>query len=439
MTKSARQQGSVLVLTLWLAAGLAAGALLAGHVAVMRYRRDAYQYATVCADHASDAGLHYVEQILNTLYEKGEMPDTDSYTAEDIAVGNCRLWLLGRSADSDAEEPAFALQDEAARVNLNTATVEMLEALPGMTPELAAAIVDWRDEDDEISADGAESETYLGREPPSMAKNAPFESVDEVRMLNAADVLLLSGRDRNRNTLIESWEKEITQGTQERFQEVPDVGLLDLATVYSREPSTTAEGGERTNLNGDEGAVRRVLQELFGQRAVEMARAGLTPDPASVLEFCVRAKLDRSEAEKAFDRFAVGTGQSAIRGRINVTNAPADVLACIPGVGEDGADRLVSYREQHSDELTTPLWIRDALGDDAAIAAGPYVSSRTYQVAADVVVVGPCGQAFRRTRFVFDLTSGSPVLVSRRDLTHLGWPLGAELHASLISQKRAPL
>jgi DNA uptake protein ComE-like DNA-binding protein len=440
MTAPSAQRGSVLVLTLWLAAGLSVGALLAGHVAVLRYRGHAYQGAVVRAEHATDAGMCYVEQLLTALVEAGQMPDPEDYAAADLWIGECRLWLLGRSADKDASEPVFALQDEAGKLNLNTATREMLEALPGMTPELAAAIIDWRDPDDEISADGAESETYLARDPPSMAKNAPFESVDEVRLLNGADARLLTGRDRNRNTLVEPWEEELAQSTQERFQEVPDLGLLDLFTVHSREPDTSATGQARTDLNGDARAVRQVLQELFGERGEAMAAAaGLgSARLGSVLEFCVRARATDTEATGLFDRFTVSTAQGAVVGRVNINTASVAVLACLPGVGEDGAERLSAYREQNTATLTTPIWLARALGDEAAIAAGPYVTSRTYQVAADLVAVAPFGHAFRRTRTVFDLTTGKPVVVSRRDLTHLGWPLGAGLHASLVTSGGAP-
>jgi len=65
----------------------------------------------------------------------------------------------------NAERPSFELVDEASKLNLNTATVEMLQLLPGMTPELAAAIVDWRDSDSDVTTGGAEDEVYLRLNP----------------------------------------------------------------------------------------------------------------------------------------------------------------------------------------------------------------------------------------------------------------------------------
>jgi type II secretory pathway component PulK len=437
------QRGSVLVLTLWLAAGLAAAALVAGHVAVLRYRCEGNRYAARCAEHAIDGARCYVAQLLTTLGSAGELPDVADYTAADIRIGECRVWLLGRSADADAAEPVFALQDEGGRLNLNlgassaqvgaAACRTMLEALPGMTPELAGAIIDWRDTDDDLSSEGAESETYLARDPPSSAKNSPFETVDELRLLNGAEAYLIDGLDRNRNTLLENWEKQLAAQQQERFRDIPDYGFADLLTVYSREPGATASATTRLNLKGDAQTLRRALTQLYGaQRAASLASAAGRAQ--SVLHFCILAGLKDDEAATAFERFTVSDPAQAIVGRVNINTASAAVLACLPGVGTDNAARLVAYREQNPAGLGTPFWLVSALGADAALAvasAGDLVTTKSYQVTADVVAVGPACRAFRRVRFVFDLTTGEPVVVSRRDVTHLGWPLGEALHREL--------
>jgi DNA uptake protein ComE-like DNA-binding protein len=425
------QRGSVLVLTLWLAAGLAAGALLAGHAVVLRYRREGNRRAALYAEHATDAGRCYVAQVLTTLASAGALPDVTTYTAADIAVGECRLWLLGRSTDATAETPEFALQDEAGRLSLNEpTTLAMLEALPGMTAELAAAIVDWRDANDDLSSDGAEAETYLARDPPSLAKNAPFETVDELRLLNGAEAYLLAGIDRNRNGILEPWERQFAEPRQARFRDRPDYGCLDLLTVHSREPNTTAAGQPRANL--------KTMTPLQLSQAIRPgqppADSGIDPRSlGSVLDLCLRVKISEEVATQIFERFTV-SDQSVLIGRVNINTAPAAVLASLPGVGVDNAAQLVAYREQNPTRLQTPLWLAAALGDEIAkaVAAGDYVTTKSYQVAADIVAVGPGGRAFRRTRFVFDLTTGTPLVVSRRDLTHLGWPLGEALRHELV-------
>ncbi|MBN2449085.1 MAG: general secretion pathway protein GspK [Lentisphaeria bacterium] len=434
MSAFRRQRGSVLVLTLWLAAGLCAAALMAGHTAVLRHRRDAHLQASLEADHAVEGMLRYLLEVLGDVEEEGTLPDRESYEAEDVAIGNCRVWLLGRGADVSASAPTYALEDECSRLNLNRAEPEMLEALPGMTAEFAAAIGDWIDEDADISAGGAESETYLALDPPYVAKDANVETVDEIRLVNGVEALILTGRDRNRNTIVEPWERDFAEEYKERFQDVADLGVLAFLTVHSREPNLAADGSERVDLNGNPQQVRQTLVQLFGSRGTVMAAdAGVGSTRfRSVLEFCLRAGVREGEADQAFDRLTVDSG-SRIVGRVNVNTAPVDVLACLPGVGSDVAESLVAYRGEGDETPSNPMWLAGAVGEDVAVAMGPYVTARSYQVAADIVAVHAGGHAFRRIRFVIDTTTGSPVVVSRRDLTNLGWPLGEELYRELVA------
>jgi hypothetical protein len=56
-----------------------------------------------------------------------------------------------------------------------------------------------------------------------------------------------------------------------------------------------------------------------------------------------------------------------------------------------------------------------------AAAAG--VTGRGWQYTADIVAVSGDGRAFRRVRYIIDISGGSPRVVHRLDLTHCGWPL----------------
>jgi hypothetical protein len=66
--------------------------------------------------------------------------------------------------------------------------------------------------------------------------------------------------------------------------------------------------------------------------------------------------------------------------------------------------------------------------------AGPYVTPYSFQFAADIVAVGHHNRGFRRVRFIFDCSSGTPLIVFRQDLTYLGWPLGVKVHDQLFAQ-----
>ena len=55
---------------------------------------------------------------------------------------------------------------------------------------------------------------------------------------------------------------------------------------------------------------------------------------------------------------------------------------------------------------------------------GPYITCHSYQFTADIAAVGSFGRGYRRVKFVFDTSEGTPKIIYRQDLTHLGWALG---------------
>ena len=60
----------------------------------------------------------------------------------------------------------------------------------------------WRDGDSEVTGGGAEDETYSRRTPSHRCKNAPFESVEELRWVSGMTTEILYGEDANRNGLL---------------------------------------------------------------------------------------------------------------------------------------------------------------------------------------------------------------------------------------------
>ena len=78
----------------------------------------------------------------------------------------------------------FGLEDESSRLNLNMLIEAdkvlpgsgrtLLMGLPGMTEEIADAILDYMDEDDEVREFGAEINEYTGLDPPYEPKNGPL-------------------------------------------------------------------------------------------------------------------------------------------------------------------------------------------------------------------------------------------------------------------------
>ena len=87
--------------------------------------------------------------------------------------------------------PRYGWDDESARLGLNTASAEVLQRLfqlaAGVKPEdaeaIAAAVIDWRDEDDKESPKGAENFYYHSLKHGYDCKNGPFEHPEELLLV----------------------------------------------------------------------------------------------------------------------------------------------------------------------------------------------------------------------------------------------------------------
>ncbi len=89
------------------------------------------------------------------------------------------------------------------------------------------------------------------------------------------------------------------------------------------------------------------------------------------------------------------------------------------------------------DNLTSVAWVADALGQNspdalAAVQAGDFLTTQSYQFTADVAALGPFGRGYKRIKFVFDTSTGTPQVIYRQDLTNLGWALGKEIRQNYV-------
>ena len=428
-----RQRGSVLIIVMWVAFGLVSVALYFAHSMSFELRASDNRTASLEAEQAIEGATRYVNYVLTNLGTNGAVPDPLLYQREAVPVGQARFWLIGRDyQQQNPNEPFFSLVDEASKLNLNTATIEMLEALPRMTPELAAAIIDWRDADSNVTQGGAESPTYNRLQPAYNCKNAPFETVDELRLVYGATLDILYGEDANLNGLLDPNENDGPQTLPDDNRDGRlDHGIFEYLTVYSRQPNAA-----RTNVAVAQ-QLRSLLQQTFSAARASQIQAQLGGGGPgggtirSVLEFYVKSGMTADEFSQISTLITATNGQS-IQGLVNVNTATAEVLACIPGIGTDKAQSLVAYRQSNPDKLNSIAWVKDALDRSSAIQAGPYLTGESYQFTADIAAVGHFGRGYSRIRFVFDTSEGTPKIRYRQDLTRLGWALGNTTRKKLL-------
>jgi hypothetical protein len=164
---------------------------------------------------------------------------------------------------------------------------------------------------------------------------------------------------------------------------------------------------------------------------------GMTP-----LGFYVKSQMTSAEFAQIATNLTTTTN-SFIEGRVNINTASLAVLTCLTGGDSSSAQQLVNYRLSNAGNLATIAWVVDALGtstSDAitALAASDSITTQTYQYTADVAAVGPNGRGYRRVKFIFDTSTGTPEIVYRQDLSHLGWALGAETRQRYVLAQVKP-
>jgi DNA uptake protein ComE-like DNA-binding protein/competence protein ComGC len=125
-------------------------------------------------------------------------------------------------------------------------------------------------------------------------------------------------------------------------------------------------------------------------------------------------------------------------GLINVNTAPVQVLMCVPGMTLTNAQQLVSYRSSQSTPTTGTSWLTTAIGRGPAAAMTAYITGVSYQYSADIVAVSNDGRSFKRVRIVVDARAQPAAIVYRKDLSNLGWPLPAEVRASMQAGQGVP-
>jgi len=433
------QSGSVLVIVLWVCIGLVSIALYFANGMTYELRAADNRVSGVQADQAIEGAARYVALALQTYATNGAVPDHTQFSCEAVPVGDAKFWLIGRDpAGGDATEPYFGLVDEGGKLNLNDASTNALEYLPNMPSDFADAIKDWRGTNGVVSLDY----TSLGYEP----KYAPFETVDELRLVYGATVDLLAGEDVNRNGVLDKSEKDLNgNGTL-------DPGLFDYVTVYTREPNFHSDGSSLTNVNSESDSTIRTLLQNAGVstsyvQQLTATNTGARPY-AGIFSFALHCKnigMSSDDFSRIVNDVTTSTNTYFFN-RVNVNTACADVLTAVfmgananmdESTAESAAQTLVTYRQQNPNNLGSVAWVIDALGNNnpvvTALAQGDWVTTHSYQFAADIAAVGPFGRGYRRVKFIFDVSDGTSKILYRQDLSRLGWALGEKARETLVA------
>jgi DNA uptake protein ComE-like DNA-binding protein len=355
----------------------------------------------------------------------------------------------------------FGMRDESSRLNLNTASLEMLQNLSLLTSEQAAAIVDWRDTDNTTTPGGAENDYYNELEDPYDCANAPLQSVAEVLRVKGISPTLLYGEDANRDGVLQTAEDDGDENDPpDNGDGELDRGILPYVTTSSYSTNLNAAGEKRLNLNTAsnrevrsrlEGRVskenlRKIVQyrkkkkfesiaQLLTGEGVEktveeksgeedrdedeeLDKAGSDGEAASA----VLSESTQEGALVSFDEFKAIvddltiTEDEKLPGLINVNTAPREVLVCLPGMTNQLADRIVERRSSDLGSFTTVADLGTVEGVDAEKFGSllPYITVRS--TVFEVLAVGylPERKAYSSIESKIDLGGEGAKLVYYR-------------------------
>ena len=440
---------------LWIVFGLIAVTLYFAHSMTFELRASDNRVAGMEAEQAIEGARRYFTCVLSNVTEVGVLPDPQTYQNEAVPVGNAHFWVIGRG-DEQANEPTqmhFGLTDEASKININIASSNLLINLPRMTPDIVANILTWRSTNTTTTSTGAESDTYERMTQPYTAKNAPFETVDELRLISEMDETTLYGEDANLNGVLDPNENDGDAAPpSDNMDGKLDPGLLEYCTVYTIEPTnfvSTNSSGVVTNMarinvanlatpgSADSTALRNLLTQDFGSSVAGqvIGRVG-GQTMTSPLAFYYASQLTTAQ----FSQIEPALRGTNITGLINVNTASLAVLSCLWTNGQ--ASQVFAYRQSNTNMAATQgqtsVWITQVLSQSDVLSVAPYLTGFGYQFTADIAALGHDGRGYRRTRFIYDTSQGTPIILHRQDLSHLGWALGKAVRDKYLLAKSTP-
>jgi len=297
----------------------------------------------------------------------GELYDAAS-EFRDVPLGRGEFRVFRRGRADENGGVIFGVSDEESRLNVNTAALEELQKIEGMTPDVAAAIIDWRDEDNEVTPSGAEADYYLSLRPPYQPRNGPIQTIRELLLVRGITPALLLGRDLHYNGLLDSADQESRLTVTDPL----DLGWAGILTAHSSVNNLNASGDERVNVqSASESDLARVkgLTPEIAKAIVASRGQNRLQTVADLLDVTAPAPGGDSLGINPPNRPA-GQGGGAnpsgpkvinpsllmeiaddlttqsgdLQGVVNINTASLEVLLCLPGMSREIAQAIIASR-----------------------------------------------------------------------------------------------
>ncbi len=280
-----RNKASILIVALWSLCSLSVFAVILSYGIRQKInlvkRLDERAKLRLIADAGLKASLSKLKAETVKSYDSLQddwSNDISAFKNINIDAGKYNICYNNKNSDSGITETRWGIVDEERKININTASLSVLERLfhaalnfdEVQAQELAAAIVDWRDTDSELSIPigSAEDSYYSGLGYAYEAKDDKFEVLEEV--------ILVKGM------------------TMDIFQEIKD-----YFTVYGsgRVNVNTASRQALLALGLNEVIVEKILHFRSRKSESDILEGNIFTEPSSIVpQLSQHVNLSDSEA-----------------------------------------------------------------------------------------------------------------------------------------------
>jgi DNA uptake protein ComE-like DNA-binding protein len=384
--------GSVLVAVLWCLALLSIIVIGVLHTArmdlfVVKHYGDRIQahYLAVAGVEKAKALLYQdaLQRSRSARNYSGQLSDS-AQQFRDVRFGRGQFRVFHRARPDQGGGVLYGVSDEESRLNINNASAEELGKLYAITPDIVAALLDWRDEDNAASPGGAEAEYYLSLQPPYLPRNGPVQTIRELLMVRGMDSELFLGKDRHQNGILDSSD----EAAEESINDMLDLGWAGLLTVDSSVNNVNAAGTDRVNIqSADQAALTGVrgISTDIAKAIVAYRGQNRFNSIADLLDVVAAPNQNQQNQNQpgAPGGSALPPGQqnpggpsvpgtnpsgpkvidenllmdiaddltadsaSDSPGLINLNSASLEVLSCLPGLNRQLAQAIISFRQSN--------------------------------------------------------------------------------------------
>ena len=361
---------------------------------------------------------HEGRRELGGLQNNPVLFESRSLDEEQDAEDEEASWFTVTATSSSAIQQRFGAIDESTKLHLVKLVQwdrqrpgsgrDALLRLPGMTPDVSDAILDWVDTDSQPRLEGGESDAYASLGAHVSPRNGKPLDLEELLLVRGVNEGVLFGP-----TTSDAGADVVPQlgRTEELF-----VPWSELLTVYSGERNDSQDGAPRIFINDSRLAAlhRRLVERMpvaWANFIIHLRQHGpgnagedeVTPEQVS-LDFNlpgthrIASPLDLIDAKvsamhngeqvsitspftsermmmqdqlpKLLDLVTVSPARR-FEGRVNINLAPRVVLLSVPGIDEALAERILSSRTVAGADTTShahPVWLlTEELVDIAAM------------------------------------------------------------------------